>query len=129
MRYTALVSLAAILTYVYFGLRVASAHTKFGVKLPAMTGNPDFERVHRAHVNMLEWMPVFLVPLWLCAFYLSDAGAAVLGVVWIVGRVIYFEGYSKAVEKRIPGFLTQALVCLLLIVGALVGIVMRMVAG
>lgn len=89
---TAIVTLLAIAFYFFAATRVAVAHGKFGIRLPAMAGNPDFERVLRAHVNMLEWMPTFLVPLWLCAIYLSDLAAAVLGLVWIVGRVWYFAG-------------------------------------
>ena len=71
---TAIVTIAAILFYVFVGLQVASAHQKFGVKLPATTGHPDFERMFRIQMNMLEWMPVFLPLLWLCALYLSDMG-------------------------------------------------------
>jgi len=123
--YTALVTLLAVAFYVFLGTRVAAAHGKFGVKLPAMTGNPDFERVYRVQMNTLEWMPTFLVPLWICAIYLSDIGAAVLGLAWIGGRVLYYIGYSKAVEKRLPGFLIQAVVCLLLFLGAVAGIVMQ----
>jgi glutathione S-transferase len=123
--YTAVVTLLAVALYFFLATRVAVAHRKFGVKLPAMTGNPDFERVFRAHVNMLEWMPTFLVPLWLCAIYLNDIAAAALGLVWIAGRAVYFVGYSKAVEGRLPGFLIQALVCLLLFIGAAVGVVMH----
>jgi glutathione S-transferase len=124
--YTALVTLLAVAFYFFVATRVAAAHGKFGVKLPAMTGNLDFERVYRVQMNTLEWMPTFLVPLWLFALYLSDAWAAVLGLVWIVGRALYFVGYSKAVEKRLPGFGVQALTCMVLFVGAVVGVVMRM---
>jgi glutathione S-transferase len=127
--YTAIVTLLAIALYFFFATRVAVAHAKFGVKLPAMAGNPDFERVFRAHENTLEWMPTFLVPLWLCAIYLSDIGAAALGLLWIVGRVVYFAGYSRAVEKRLPGFFIQGTACLLLFVGAAAGIVMRLISG
>src|SRR5687768_2488731 len=100
--YTATVTLLAIAFYLFLGTRVAAARSKFNVRLPATTGNPDFERIFRAHVNTLEWMPTFLVSLWLCAIYLSDLTAAVLGLVWIVGRAVYFVGYSRAVEKRFP---------------------------
>jgi glutathione S-transferase len=127
--YTAIVTLLAIALYFFIATRVAAAHHKFGVKLPATSGNPDFERVFRAHTNMLEWMPTFLVPLWLCAIYLSDVAAAALGLVWIIGRVIYFVGYSQAVEKRLPGFLIQTTACLLLFIGAAAGIVMRWPGG
>jgi glutathione S-transferase len=34
--------------------------------------------------------------------------------IWIGGRVFYFVGYSKAVEKRLPGFFIQSTVRLLL---------------
>src|SRR5262252_2615355 len=119
--YTAIVTLLAVAFYFFIAARVAVAHGKFGVRLPAMTGNPDFERIFRAHMNTLEWMPTFLVPLWLCAIYLSDVAAAVVGLVWIVGRAVYFAGYSRAVEKRLPGFFIQSTACLLLFIGAAAG--------
>jgi glutathione S-transferase len=125
--YTALVSLAAVLLYFFLGTRVAAARGKFGVKLRATTGNPDFERVYRVQMNTLEWMPTFLVPLWLFALYVSDLWAAALGLVWIVGRALYYVGYSRATEKRLPGFAIQATACVVLLVGALIGIVMRMI--
>ena len=126
---TAIVTLLAIALYFFFATRVAVAHGKFGIRLPATAGNPDFERVYRAHVNMLEWMPTFLVPLWLCAIYLSDLAAALLGLVWIAGRAWYFAGYSQATEKRLPGFFVQSTVCFLLFIGAAAGIVMRLKSG
>lgn len=124
--YTAIVTLLAIAFYFFLATRVAAAHGKFNVKLPAMTGNPDFERVFRVHANMLEWMPTFLVPLWLCAIFLSDTAAAAIGLVWIVGRIMYFAGYSKAVEKRLPGFFVQSAACFLLFIGAAAGIAMHL---
>ncbi len=127
--YTALVTLLAIAFYFFLATQVARARGKFGVRLPAVTGNPDFERVFRVHMNTLEWMPTFLVPLWLCALFWSDIGAAVLGLVWIGGRIVYFIGYTSAVEKRLPGFFIQTTACLLLFIGAAAGIVMRLSAG
>jgi len=124
--YTAIVTLLAVALYFFLATRVAAARGKFDVKHPATTGNPDFERIFRAHINTLEWMPTFLVPLWLCAIYLSDVTAAALGLVWIVGRAIYFAGYSQAVEKRLPGFFIQALACLLLFIGAAAGVVIHL---
>ena len=126
---TALVTLLAIALYFFLATRVAVARVKFGIKHPATTGNLDFERIFRAHVNTLEWMPTFLVPLWLCAIYLSDLGAAALGLIWIAGRVVYYVGYRAKVEKRLPGFFIQAIACFLLFIGAAVGIVMRLAGG
>ncbi len=121
--YTPIVALLAIALYFFFATRVAVARVKYGVRHPAITGNEDFERTFRAHVNTLEWMPTFLVPLFLCALYLSDAGAAALGLVWVVGRVVYFYGYSRAAEKRLPGFFIQSIACALLFLGAAAGVI------
>jgi glutathione S-transferase len=127
--YTALVTLLAIALYFFLATRVAVAHGKFNVKLPATTGHPDFERIFRVHQNTLEWMPTFLVPLWLCAIYLNDMAAAALGLVWIAGRILYYVGYREAVEKRLPGFFVQSTACFLLFIGAAAGIVMHLARG
>jgi len=121
--YTAIVTLLAIAFYFFLATRVAVARGKFNVKHPAITGNVDFERIFRVHVNTLEWMPTFLVPLWLCAIYFNDIVAAVLGLIWIGGRVVYFIGYRTAVEKRLPGFFIQSTACLLLFIGAVAGLI------
>lgn len=123
--YTAIVTLLAVAFYFFLATRVAVARGRFDVRLPATTGNPEFERVFRVHMNTLEWMPSFLAPLWLCAVYLNDTAAAALGLAWIAGRVLYFVGYSRAVEKRLPGFFIQSMACILLFIGALTGVIMR----
>ena len=123
--YPAAVTLLAVALYFFISTRVAAARAKFGVKLPATTGNPDFERIFRVHQNTLEWLPTFLVPLWLCALYLNDAVAAALGLVWIGGRIFYYLGYREAAQKRLPGFYIQTVACLLLFIGAIAGLVMH----
>jgi glutathione S-transferase len=128
-RYTAIVTLLAVAFYFFLATRVAVARGRFNVPLPATTGNPDFERIFRVHQNTLEWLPIFLVSLWLCALYLNDVGAAVLGLIWIGGRAAYFIGYSNAVARRLPGFSIQSAACILLFLGALAGIIMHWPAG
>ena len=98
--FTALVTCLAILFYFFTSIRVARARAAFGIKAPTISGNSDFERVFRVQMNTLEWMPIFLPSLWLFAIYNSDAIAALVGLVWIVGRVLYMTGYSQAAEKR-----------------------------
>ena len=127
--YTALVTLLAVVLYFYTGLLVARARAKFGVIAPATTGHPDFDRVFRVQMNTLEWMPIFLPLLWLFALYVSDLGAAVLGLVWIAGRIVYIRGYTQAADKRHRGFSIQAFASGALLIGAIAGIVWRMVHG
>jgi glutathione S-transferase len=125
--FTALVTCLAILFYFFTGVQVAKARAAFGVKAPAISGNPDFERVFRVQMNTLEWMPILLPSLWLFAIYISDAIAAVLGLVWIAGRILYMTGYSQAADKRGPGFGIQAAAAILLWLGALGAIVWRLI--
>ncbi len=127
MHLTALITLLAILLYAYMGVRVSQARQKTGIKAPAITGNPDFERVFRVQMNTLEWMPIFLPAMWLTAFYFGDRIAAVGGVVWIIGRVMYMQGYSAAANKRGAGFGVQALAALAMWGAALVGVAMALI--
>ena len=101
--FTALVTCWPVLVYFYSSILVSRARGKFGVKLPAISGNPDFERVFRAQMNTLEWLPIFLPSLWLFAIYIGDGIAAGIGLVWVIGRILYVIGYARAVERPRPG--------------------------
>jgi glutathione S-transferase len=125
--YTALVTLLSLMFYFYTTTRVSKARAAFGVKVPAISGHPDFERVFRVQMNTLEWLPIFLPSLWLFAIYISDGIAAAIGLVWIIGRIFYLIGYSQAAAKRGPGFGIQALAAIVLAAGALGAIVWRIV--
>jgi glutathione S-transferase len=124
---TALVTCLAILMYFLFSFQVGKARATYGIKAPAVSGNPDFERIYRVQMNTLEWMPAFLPALWLFAIYVSDAIAAALGIVWIIGRVLYMMGYAKAANKRGPGFAIQGGAAAILWLGAVVGILWRFI--
>ena len=127
--FTALVTLLALMFYFYTSLGVAKARAKYGIKAPAISGNPDFERVFRVQMNTLEWLPIFLPSLWLFAIYFSDAIAAVLGLVWVAGRIAYMIGYTQSVPRRSPGFFIQALATAVLLFGSIIAIVWRMAHG
>jgi glutathione S-transferase len=127
--FTAIVTSLAVLLYLFTGIRVARARAAFGIKAPAIAGNADFERVFRVQMNTLEWMPIFLPSLWLFALYIGDGIAAAIGVVWIIGRILYMTGYSQAANKRGPGFGVQALAAGVLWLGSLGAIIWRLVHG
>jgi glutathione S-transferase len=115
----AIVTLLALILYFIMGLRVGQARSQYKIDAPAMHGHPDFERVVRVQGNTLEWLPIFLPALWLFAIAWDDRWAALVGVIWIVGRILYMTGYSKAASSRSLGFLIQALATGVLLFGAL----------
>lgn len=125
----ALVTLSALVLCLWMGISVARARRRFGVLPPAMTGHEEFERHVRVHGNTLEWLVIFLPCLWLFAIYVDDRIAAGLGLVWIVGRVIYALGYRREAKARRPGFFIQAMAVLALFLGALGAIVWRLAHG
>ena len=123
---TALVTLLTALFYFLTALNVAKLRGRTGIKVPAMSGHPDFERAFCIQLNTLEWLPIFLPSLWLFAIYIGDSIAAAIGAVWIIGRIVYAIGYSKDAIKRRPGFLIQALATVALWLGALGAVAWRL---
>ena len=96
------VTLLALLTYFWTSLRVGAARGKHGIAAPSVLGHPEFERAYRVQLNTLEWLPLFLPSLWLFAYYWDGKIAAAIGVVWIVGRILYSITYVKDPSKRAP---------------------------
>ncbi|HEY0282799.1 MAG TPA: MAPEG family protein [Rhizomicrobium sp.] len=126
---SAIVTLLAVILYFYMSVRVSRMRTKYGVKAPATTGHPEFERAFRVHYNTMESLVAFLPLLWLATFYFAPAFYALawlppaLGLAWIVGRIFYMNGYMAGPDKRGVGFGIASLAQLLLLVLAIVGIV------
>lgn len=58
-----------------------------------------FNCVQRGHQNSLETMPVFFATLIVGGFQ-HPLTAAVLGLVYTVGRFFYFKGYSSGVPEN-----------------------------
>jgi hypothetical protein len=126
MEYVAIVTVLALLQYVYFAVAVGRARGRYGVHAPAVTGHEVFERYFRVQQNTLELLVVMVPALWLFATYVSPLWGAVLGVVYVVGRFIYFAAYVGDPAKRGLGFALTMLPVLALAIGALVGAVARL---
>lgn len=125
--WTTLATCAALVLYIYMGIRVGGARAKHNVPAPAMSGDPIFERHFRVHLNTLEWLPVFLAALWMFALKWSDQIAAGIAVVWIIGRIIYMTSYVKDPKSRSAGFGIQAVATLILLGGAIWGAVSSLI--
>jgi glutathione S-transferase len=128
-RWTAMVTLLALLVYFWMSLQVGRARGKSGINPPAMTGDPMLERAVRVQSNTLEWLPIFLVSLWLFAIYWNELVATGMGIVWIIGRLVYSAGYMADPAKRSMGFLIQFLAGAVLLLGALGKIVYGLATG
>ena len=46
-----IVTLLAVVLYIFMGARVGTLRGKFGIQAPAMVGHPDFERACRDNIS------------------------------------------------------------------------------
>jgi glutathione S-transferase len=118
------VMMLAVIEYFAFSMAVGMARGRYKIPAPAVSGNPDFERYYRVQMNTLEQMMVFLPSLWTFATFVSASWAAGLGLVFVIGRLVYFIGYTKAANKRGIGFGISGLPTMILMIGGLVGAVL-----
>ena len=122
-----LVTLAALFFLFLTSLNVARTRGATKIMPPAMTGDPVLERAVRVHGNTLEWIVIFLPCLWLWAAYLDPRVGAALGVLWILGRYIYMQGYMQEPGKRSAGFLVQGVAIIILFFGAVAAAIASLV--
>jgi glutathione S-transferase len=120
--WVSLVTIAALILFFVVTINVGRARVKYGVKPPEMSGEPAFERVVRVQQNTLEQLVLFLPALWIFAMFIQSNTAAIIGVVWVFGRILYAWGYYQAAEKRGPGFGISSLATIVLLLGSLWGI-------
>jgi glutathione S-transferase len=117
------ITVAALILYLGLGIYVSRMRGRHHVSPPTMAGPPAFEYALRAHANTLEQLVPFVIALWLCAIFWQPLPAAILGVVWLLGRVIYAFGYYSAPGRRLPGFVISIIALVLLLVGAVYGMI------
>ena len=119
MEFIAVVTMLSVLEYVTFQILVGRARVKYEVAAPATTGHEVFERYYRVQQNTIEQLVVFLPSLWLFGLFLNPVAAAIIGLFFILGRILYLRGYVKDPNKRGVGFLIGFGATLILALGGL----------
>jgi uncharacterized MAPEG superfamily protein len=123
MAWVAIVACLALFEYIWLGVRVGAARGRFGVSAPATTGNETFERLYRVQHNTIEQLVIFLPSLYLFGTYVDAKIGAGVGLVFIVGRLVYALAYVANPESRSLGFLLTFLANVTLLVGGMIGAV------
>lgn len=122
----ALVTLLTALLMFATALAVGSARVRHGIKAPATSGHPDFERMLRVQMNTLEQSVMFLPVLWLATRYGNPMWAGLIGLIWVAARAWYAFAYSRAAEKRHWPFMFSSFAWMALAAMAGFGIVRAM---
>jgi hypothetical protein len=116
-----LVMALILVEFVLFGWQVSRARVRYNLPAPATTGNEAFERYFRVQMNTLEQMVVVLPAMLICAHYWSPPVTAALGALFIIGRAMYFFGYTQAAARRHVGFMVGSIPTMILMAGAVIG--------
>ena len=124
MELVALVTVLVAAHYVYLTVLVGKSRADTGIDAPACTGDPRFERAFRIQQNSVEQLVVFLPALWIFGLFAHAGAAAALGLVFLVGRILYARAYVQDPKKRGTGFTIGLLALAVLLIGALVALVM-----
>ncbi|MFK7861587.1 MAG: MAPEG family protein [Granulosicoccus sp.] len=119
-----IVAALAVLQFIVFSFLVGKAREAHGVKAPAVQGNEQFERVFRVQMNTMEQLICFLPALLLANVYWSDTFVALVGIVYLVGRLIYRQSYITDPSKRAMGFLLTIVPTFVLLIAAIIGALM-----
>ena len=127
MEPVAVVTALILIQYAVFTALVGWARGKTGIRGPATSGDPLFERCFRVQQNSLEQMAAVIPALWLFAFYVHAGSAALLGVAYLLGRTLYARAYVVDPARRGPGFTIGLLATFILILGGLGGAVLAWV--
>jgi uncharacterized membrane protein YecN with MAPEG domain len=117
----------ALAEFVFFLNAVGRARVLYKVPAPATSGHEVFERYFRVQMNTLEQLLVFVPAMLLFAAYVSAWVAAALGVVFIIGRALYYRGYVRAPEKREVGFALSVIPNSILLLGGLAGALLALI--
>ncbi|XP_048399740.1 leukotriene C4 synthase [Stegostoma tigrinum] len=111
----AAITILGVLQQAYFSLQVIHARRRFHISPPAVSGNEDFERVYRAHLNSSEYFPMFLSVLWIAGVFFNQTLAFFIGVLYLCSRYKYFKGYSESALKRLrPLYFSATMLWILL---------------
>ena len=124
--YTELVTGLSLLVYFWTIGVAGKARGTHKVMAPSTDGPPEYRRAYRAQMNTLEQLAFFLPALWLFAVGWGDMYAAMIGVFWPIGRIIYVRSYLANPEKRAPGMIIGFFAALILLLGGIAGTITSM---
>jgi uncharacterized membrane protein YecN with MAPEG domain len=122
LNYIDLIAALAVLQFVFFSVLVGRARGTHGVKAPAVSGHEMFERIYRVQMNTLEQLVAFLPALFIAGKYWPEGYVAIVGAIYLMGRIIYWRSYMAASSRGL-GFGLTMLPTLALLFAALIGAV------
>ena len=131
--FTSLVTLGLVILGWLLANRVSNARLDFSQSdQPSVTqhsveiySDPKFMIAFRNQMNLLEHLILFMPTLWIFAVGVSDGLAAIVGLGYFIGRVLYARSYPHS--HRV-GFMLAWVSMLVLMIGAVASSVYQLIA-
>ena len=130
--FTSLVTLGLVILGGLLANRVSNARLDFSQSdQPSVTqhsveiySDPKFMIAFRNQMNLLEHLILFMPTLWIFAVGVSDGLAAIVGLGYFIGRVLYARSYPNSHKF---GYTLTMISMLLLITGAVASSIYQLV--
>lgn len=114
-----------VIFYFYTAFRVGMLRGKHGIQAPACAGHPEFDRAYRVQLNTLEQMAMTLPLLWIATLFPIAWTwlPALIGLIWVVVRIVYLRAYMADPEKRLIGAALSGILNVVLMLLSIAGLV------
>jgi glutathione S-transferase len=123
-----IITVIALMTYQALSILVSKARGQYGIKAPAVSGNENFERTYRAHLNYLENLVIFIPLLWIASLeFINNPFFILISMIWIITRALNAYLYinkdkSKENTKIIISVTSTVMLIMLAILSLIVAI-------
>jgi len=121
--YTAFATLLDMVLYFFLSFTVSQGRRIYKIRSPlAETEGPEkFQRFYRMQMSLLEQLVFHLPTLWVAAYAMDDVFAALIGLIWLFGRLLYAVRYYQKPNRRIKGYIISMIANIILLIGAMAG--------
>ena len=121
---SATATLLIVAFYFFTAFRVGNLRGRHDIKAPACSGHPEFDRAYRVQLNTLEQMAMTLPLLWIATLFPVGPAwlPAAIGLLWVLGRIVYLRAYMADPEKRLIGAALSGVLNLVLLGLSIAGV-------
>lgn len=97
-----IITLITLGFYQFLSINVSAARDTYKIKAPAVTGNVNFERIYRTHLNFLENMVIFLPLVLILGVKIpNNMFYMVFSILWLAFKIIFSFCYMKNLPFKI----------------------------
>ena len=127
MEFATLVIMLALAQYIFFVGKTGQFRGKYEINAPSCSGDVNFERMFRIQQNTMEQLVIFIPALLAFSYFVSPVWGPCLGLVFFIGRFVYFQAYLNDPTTRGPGWMMTFFTNIILVLGTFLGVILALI--